>query len=154
MTLLDTRQEPASASTLKFLASKIYPTFGKFSSTFPVVATLIDQHMQLQLTESNYAAVHIRSQYLRTSRMLPNTRRIFATRCIVPVSCYLMHLFILRPDRSRRREYTVTYGRESRRVRCEKRNKSATAIAVVARQPTDSSNGTGPSHLTAVVIIW
>jgi hypothetical protein len=145
----DTRQKsstPASTSTNSFALEDIYlHVWDILFQPSPAVAALIQKQMQeLQLTDNNYAAVHIRSQYLRDKSSIAKHAPHF--RNAVHCASQLLpgaSIFIA-ADAAAVTEYAVNYGREKAAASAAK-VKGATAIAVVAR-PT-ISNSTNPLHL-------
>jgi hypothetical protein len=143
----DNRQDvSASTSTNSFALEHIYHhVWDILFQPSPAVAALIQKQMQqLQLTDNNYAAVHIRSQYLRDKSSIakhaPHFRNAVhcASQLLPGAPIYIAS------DAAVVTEYAVSYGREKAAVSATK-TKGATAIAVVAR-PT-SSNSTSPLHL-------
>jgi hypothetical protein len=141
----NSQEAPASTSTNSFAFEDIYHhVWDILFQPSPAVATLIHQHMQqLQLTDIDYAAVHIRSQYLRDkssiARHAPHFRNAVhcANQLLPGAPIYIAS------DAATVTKYAVNYGREKAAASAAK--KGGTVIAVVAR-PT-SSNSTSPLHL-------
>jgi hypothetical protein len=149
----DNIRQEASASTSSFASTSnsfalediYHHVWEILFQPSPAVAALIHQHMQqLQLMDNNYAAVHIRSQYLRDKSSItkhaPHFRNAVhcASKLLPTAPIYIAS------DAAAVTEYAVRYGREKAAASAKKR-KGATAVAVLAR-PT-FSNSTSPLHL-------
>lgn len=135
-----------SSSTKSFALEDIYHhVWDILFQPSPAVATLIQKHMQhLQLTDHNYAAVHIRSQYLRDKSSIAKHAPHFRNAVHCASQLLSGRPMFVASDAAAVTEYAVTYGRAKAAASAAKII-GATAVAVGARSA--SSNSTSPLHL-------